>query len=40
MMVPGCVTATGDSGAVPVPLELPLFLDTVMPVLDRPGNKA
>lgn len=31
MIVPGCVTATGGSGAVPVPLKLPLFLDTVVP---------
>lgn len=40
MMVPGCVTAPGGSGAVPVPLELPLFLDTVVPMLARPENKA
>lgn len=38
-MVPGCVTAAAGSGAVPVPLELPPFLDTVVHVLDRPGNK-
>lgn len=37
LVVPGCVTAAGGSGAVPVPLEL--FLGTVVHVLDRPGNK-
>lgn len=40
MMMPSCVTAAGVSGAVAVPLKLPLFLDTVVPVLDGPGNKA
>lgn len=40
VMVPSCVTATSVSGAVAVPLKLPLFLDTVVPVLDGPGNKA
>lgn len=34
------MTAAGGSGAVPVPLELPLFLDMVVPVLYGPGNKA
>lgn len=38
LVVPGCVTAAGGSGAVPVPVEL--FLGTVVHVLDRPGNKA
>lgn len=40
MTVPSCVTAAGVGGAVAVPLKLPLFLDTVVPVLDGPRNKA